>query len=72
MLKVVTVFTCRPWLATILLVWGWHGVYAQSSAPDPLPSWNDGAAKRAIVAFVDRVTEGGFRSGRAAHRHFRQ
>jgi hypothetical protein len=29
-------------------------------AIDPLPSWNDGAAKRAIVAFVDRVTaEGG-------------
>jgi phosphoglycolate phosphatase-like HAD superfamily hydrolase len=28
--------------------------------PDPLPSWNDGAAKRAIVAFVERVTnEGG-------------
>ncbi len=25
---------------------------------DPLPSWNDGAAKAAIVAFVARVTEG--------------
>jgi hypothetical protein len=24
---------------------------------DPLPSWNDGAAKQAIVAFVERVTE---------------
>ena len=28
--------------------------------PDPLPSWNDGVAKRAIVGFVKRVTnEGG-------------
>jgi phosphoglycolate phosphatase-like HAD superfamily hydrolase len=28
--------------------------------PDPLPSWNDGAAKRAIIGFVTRVTnEGG-------------
>jgi phosphoglycolate phosphatase-like HAD superfamily hydrolase len=25
--------------------------------PDPLPSWNDGAAKRAIVTFVERVTK---------------
>jgi phosphoserine phosphatase len=30
---------------------------AQSA--DPLPSWNDGAAKKAIVAFVQRVTEKG-------------
>jgi phosphoglycolate phosphatase-like HAD superfamily hydrolase len=27
------------------------------TAPDPLPSWNDGAAKSAIVAFVGEVTE---------------
>ncbi len=26
---------------------------------DPLPSWNEGAAKRAIVEFVERVTEPG-------------
>jgi|UPI0004B56209 phosphoglycolate phosphatase-like HAD superfamily hydrolase len=33
---------------------------AQAPVPDPLPSWNDGAAKQAIVDFVDRVTrEGG-------------
>jgi hypothetical protein len=31
-----------------------------SAADDPLPSWNDGAAKRAIVQFVADVTrEGG-------------
>ena len=28
-------------------------------AQDPLPSWNDGAAKRAIVAGVERTTEEG-------------
>src|SRR4051812_48337192 len=39
--------------------------FALSSGPlraqdDPLPSWNDGATKQAIVAFVARVTrEGG-------------
>jgi hypothetical protein len=34
---------------------------AQASAQtDPLPSWNDGAAKSAIVAFVkDTTTQGG-------------
>jgi phosphoglycolate phosphatase-like HAD superfamily hydrolase len=26
---------------------------------DPLPSWNDGSAKQAIIAFVDRVTRQG-------------
>src|SRR4051812_41248211 len=28
-------------------------------AADPLPSWNDGSAKRAITDFVARVTRGG-------------
>src|SRR5262245_20308849 len=30
-----------------------------TGAADPLPSWNDTASKRAIVAFVDRVTKEG-------------
>ncbi|HQR38460.1 MAG TPA: HAD family hydrolase [Blastocatellia bacterium] len=30
-----------------------------AAARDPLPSWNDGAAKRSIIAFVDRVTRPG-------------
>ena len=30
-----------------------------SRAPDPLPSWNDGSAKRAIVEFVERSTTEG-------------
>lgn len=29
---------------------------AESRAADPLPSWNEGAAKAAIVSFVERVT----------------
>jgi phosphoglycolate phosphatase-like HAD superfamily hydrolase len=32
---------------------------ARAQAPDPLPSWNDGASKQAIVAFVARVTTPG-------------
>jgi phosphoglycolate phosphatase-like HAD superfamily hydrolase len=31
----------------------------QSHAADPLPSWNDTAPKKAIVAFVDKVTRAG-------------
>ena len=31
----------------------------QASAQDPLPSWNNGASKQAIVAFVARVTKAG-------------
>jgi hypothetical protein len=30
-----------------------------AQAPDPLPSWNDGAAKRAIVEFVAKTTRPG-------------
>jgi len=32
---------------------------ASAFAADPLPSWNDGAAKRSIVAFVEKVTKEG-------------
>ena len=32
---------------------------ATARAADPLPSWNDTAPKRAIVAFVEKVTTGG-------------
>lgn len=31
----------------------------RTPTPDPLPSWNAGAAKEAILAFIDRVTEPG-------------
>jgi hypothetical protein len=32
---------------------------AQPAAPDPLPSWNDGPPKQAIIQFVNRVTTEG-------------
>ncbi len=31
---------------------------ATPAPADPLPSWNDGASKRAILSFVARVTQG--------------
>src|SRR5262245_40128197 len=34
-------------------------VHVAAAADDPLPSWNDGAPKKAIVAFVERVTKEG-------------
>ncbi|QJR10615.1 hypothetical protein DSM104443_01679 [Usitatibacter rugosus] len=34
-------------------------VFAQGSPADPLPSWNEGAAKKSIVDFVKRVTTSG-------------
>jgi len=32
---------------------------SSSQAADPLPSWNDGAAKQSIIAFVEKVTKPG-------------
>jgi phosphoglycolate phosphatase-like HAD superfamily hydrolase len=32
---------------------------ATAAPPDPLPSWNDTAPKKALVAFVERVTKAG-------------
>ena len=37
----------------------WASVSAQAQRADPLPSWNDGAAKQAILDFVGRVTQEG-------------
>ena len=35
-------------------------IFAQSAqAADPLPSWNEGTAKRSIIDFVNRVTQSG-------------
>jgi haloacid dehalogenase-like hydrolase len=46
----------RPTIALVALL-----VVAPASAQesDPLPSWNDGPTKEAIVAFVEKVTEEG-------------
>jgi hypothetical protein len=38
-----------------IVIAGLTTTYAQ----DPLPSWNDGPAKQAIVAFVEKVTKEG-------------
>lgn len=47
----------RHWLlAAVLLTWLAAGAHAQA---DPLPSWNEGAAKKAIVAFVQSTTTPG-------------
>ena len=40
-------------LAALFMITAASTTFAQ----DPLPSWNDGAAKSAIVAFVDNVTD---------------
>ena len=34
-------------------------VRGQSTAADPLPSWRDGTARQAIIAFIERVTKDG-------------
>jgi hypothetical protein len=53
--------TPRHLLVSLLLVASLVGVFvsAAPAADDPLPSWYDGAAKRAIVDFVRRVTTPG-------------
>lgn len=48
----------RATLACLLLL-GSFACLAQNAASDPLPSWNDGAAKKAIVEFTARVTKEG-------------
>jgi phosphoglycolate phosphatase-like HAD superfamily hydrolase len=60
MLRGIRVFNRRRFLGALLCL----GLVSFGSASaqqrtDPLPSWNDGAAKQAIVAFIDRVTKEG-------------
>ena len=43
----------------IISLTGAAGVQARAAATDPLPSWNDGPAKRSILAFVDPATKPG-------------
>ena len=46
----------------------------QPSLADPLPSWNDGKAKKSIITFVEKVTKEGspdFVPGPGAHRGLR-
>jgi phosphoglycolate phosphatase-like HAD superfamily hydrolase len=52
-------FDRRVVLAGLIAVGLCSAVRAQTTAPDPLPSWNDGATKSAITDFVARVTTSG-------------
>src|SRR5438132_12088274 len=45
----------RQVIATLALLLG----AAYAAAQDPLPSWNDGAAKKSITEFVGKVTKEG-------------
>ena len=47
----------KRWMA--LLCWAAIFTAPAARAADPLPAWNDGAAKRAITGFVARVTTPG-------------
>ena len=48
------------WCCTMLALAIGTSVWGQSAAPaDPLPSWNDGSAKKAIVEFVQATTTQG-------------
>jgi phosphoglycolate phosphatase-like HAD superfamily hydrolase len=49
--------TIGPALVLLLVALAPHAAMAQ--APDPLPSWNDGAVKKSITDFVPRVTTPG-------------
>lgn len=47
------------WVATSLGTLGCSRVNAAGAPPDPLPSWNDGPAKRAVLELVKETTEKG-------------
>jgi phosphoglycolate phosphatase-like HAD superfamily hydrolase len=50
----------RTGAALLAAVLGWWAIAAAAQSDDPLPSWNDGAAKSVTVEFVEAVTtEGG-------------
>ncbi len=63
---------CHPSLLSVPVVR--RQAFGQQDMPDPLPSWNDGPAKKAILDFVrddHRQGEPQIRAARAAHRHLR-
>src|SRR5262249_55312294 len=60
----LTMMLCRRMLLVALLAVGLAsflaiGTHAETGAPDPLPSWNDGPTKRSIIDFVTKVTKEG-------------
>jgi phosphoserine phosphatase len=47
-------------LLTLALATGcWTPASGQNATPDPLPSWNEGPARQAVLGFVQRVTTPG-------------
>ncbi|HSO06313.1 MAG TPA: HAD family hydrolase [Pelomicrobium sp.] len=51
--------TLHVWRAVLVLFAALAVQSSRAQAPDPLPSWNDGAAKNAVVAFVQAATTPG-------------
>jgi hypothetical protein len=49
----------RQFCTTIALVCALAFTASVALAAEPLPSWNDGAAKQSIIAFVEKVTTPG-------------
>jgi len=49
----------KPISISIALLVGVAFITSTARASDPLPSWNDGKAKQAIIAFVEKVTREG-------------
>src|SRR6266542_4482692 len=58
-LRCVHFFTQRVTLMFMVLIAMIVGSAQALAQTDPLPSWNDTAPKKAIVAFVEKVTKGG-------------
>lgn len=50
--------TCRLFVALVAVLTT-VCTHVASAADDPLPSWNDTASKKTIIAFVDKVTKEG-------------
>jgi phosphoglycolate phosphatase-like HAD superfamily hydrolase len=55
-IRLIRSAVCAALLATMLSV---LPIAAMAQSPDPLPSWNDGQAKRDIMAFVKAVSTAG-------------
>ena len=52
-------FVCRRMAVFVLLLIAIGVLTNSAEARDPLPSWNEGSAKRSIIDFVNRVTQSG-------------
>jgi phosphoglycolate phosphatase-like HAD superfamily hydrolase len=52
-------FGCRRMVVFVLLLIAIGMLANSAEAGDPLPSWNEGTAKRSIIDFVNRVTQPG-------------